>query len=344
MRNLQKVYNVANTSDTLDAIETFLTLCGYPIFMSKTSFDNGNIVVARDMTNTYYWIFFATDNFVYFTASDDFDNTKHWYNQHGSIYADLKGGDKHLAFILPNVVAELHCNSRDNTIMFSTIETSNVTRFTHSILSGQLTKYFDGWGGGLYVGGTRKALVVEQPDPTVDDDSDADGNSYLCCFESDNNTELFMALRADIDNAPTVERNYILWATNTGYTSKNLVCSITTGRKNLALPTYYVLEGHSLLSRGYNSMTLNAISLCMPIIFYVLRDPHVLNTYSAAGSTDIINYVNMFNMSSGRIIQSDYPVELDKYQCVSIGKRRNASDLFGYPGLAFRQEKESGAT
>ena len=64
-----------------------------------------------------------------------------------------------------------------------------------------------------------------------------------------------------------------------------------------------------------------------------------LKQFSCVGKSNIINYVSMFDMSSGREIQSDYPVKRDRFRCFTIGKRRHTGDDLkgGYAGIAFRQ-------
>ena len=47
----------------------------------------------------------------------------------------------------------------------------------------------------------------------------------------------------------------------------------------------------------------------------------------------------MFNMSSGRMIDSSYPVKKNDYQCFSIYTRRNVDGMLGYVGVAFKQEE-----
>ena len=55
-------------------------------------------------------------------------------------------------------------------------------------------------------------------------------------------------------------------------------------------------------------------------------------------------FVDMFNMSSGRIIQTSYPIEKPYYQCFPIYKRRSEEGILGYTGIAFRQEDKKETT
>ena len=67
----------------------------------------------------------------------------------------------------------------------------------------------------------------------------------------------------------------------------------------------------------------------------VRRDPEVLNNYSAIAYSDVLNFVNMYNMRTDRIINGTYPVKENVYNCFNMGYRRNKAGMLGYPGLAF---------
>ena len=75
---------------------------------------------------------------------------------------------------------------------------------------------------------------------------------------------------------------------------------------------------------GNTVNTKNNVSEIMPIIFYVLRDPDDLNSWSAIGHTDKVGYVNMYNMSSGRTLQSYYDADFNKHYCYNLWKKRCA--------------------
>jgi len=113
---------------------------------------------------------------------------------------------------------------------------------------------------------------------------------------------------------------------------------------------------------GGNSVnTNNNISECMPLIFYVLRDPDDLDSWSCVGMTDIVGYINMYNMSSGRVLQSRFRDNYQKHACYDLYKRRckytpwspdenepnpghkyNMSWGFGgYPGIHFKLDDET---
>lgn len=120
--------------------------------------------------------------------------------------------------------------------------------------------------------------------------------------------------------------------------------------------------GFSRCGTGGNSVnTNNNISEIMPIIFYVLRDPDNLDSWSYIGHTNIINYVNMYNMSSGRFTQSKFRDNYEAFACYDLYRRRcsftpwsddenekNPGHLYneawgfgGFPGLAFKLDGEN---
>ena len=156
----------------------------------------------------------------------------------------------------------------------------------------------------------------------------------------DNTKRVYFAMRVTIDESPSIPRDKTVWATDNDFTKLALVASIVTPERNKKLPTYNVLASEKINLPTHDWNTLNCISLCLPIIFYVIRDPQILDLYSVVGSTNVINFVDMYNMSSGRLMNADYPVEKSKYQCFTIYTRRNLQCMIGYSGLAFLQEGE----
>lgn len=89
----------------------------------------------------------------------------------------------------------------------------------------------------------------------------------------------------------------------------------------------YPMLGDRIGTGGSDINTRNGNSVLIPLIFYILRDPNDINSWSAIGQTDIVNYVNMYNMSSGRILQGN---KLDNHACYTNLSRRFKKDLF-YP-------------
>lgn len=107
------------------------------------------------------------------------------------------------------------------------------------------------------------------------------------------------------------------------------------------LPTYWPLYSKSVAEMGHDINTLNGITLVMPMYFMVKRDPQQLDNYSCVGISNVIRYVNMYNMATNHIKNGNYPVEVHKYNCFQTGIRRNMFGLLGYNGIAFRQEGDN---
>ena len=210
--------------------------------------------------------------------------------------------------------------------MFSCVDTSDVIRNTSSAGFGILTKLFNTWSGGTFVFGTAASVGVSG-----------------LTFASVGSNYLFAMLKLEDDAAFTNPRNNSYWATNIVKGSAHeatLALTLAKEDADVQVPTYspFFLEGDGgMLYRGQANQ-MNCITLCMPIVFYVIRDPIVLKNYSCAGLTNILNSCSMYNMSSGRMIQSSYPTQTDDFQCFTITCRRASSQIAGYAGIAFRQE------
>lgn len=117
--------------------------------------------------------------------------------------------------------------------------------------------------------------------------------------------------------------------------------------KTMQVPDYSGTGGNSVNSK-------NNVSEIMPFIFYILRDPDVRDDWSMIGHTDVINYINMYNIGTGRLLQSNEYKRIAKHACYNLYRRRaqatyynkidNDDDndftdvrgLGGYPGLAFK--------
>lgn len=99
-----------------------------------------------------------------------------------------------------------------------------------------------------------------------------------------------------------------------------------TGQELRKYPVEYIIPQFWIQRRsgtaGNSVNTKNNISEIMPIMFYVLRDPDDLNSWSCLGHTDLIGYVNMYNMGTGRHIQSYYDADYNEHYCYDMWKKR----------------------
>ena len=106
--------------------------------------------------------------------------------------------------------------------------------------------------------------------------------------------------------------------------------------------------------------TTNNNSLILPMIFYCKRDPEVLDTWSAVGQCDVINFINTYNISDGRIYQTSYDRKVPEFASYNLCRRRMASShgvieleyepkssvtetwgYSGYVGLAVRVDRRN---
>jgi len=137
---------------------------------------------------------------------------------------------------------------------------------------------------------------------------------------------------------PVVMRKQI-WATtlSIGYYIPMVVSIDNTSK---GLPSYWSLFPTDRTDSGHTVNDLNNISIISRLYFMVQRDPQVLNDYSCVGYNDVINYVNMKNMSTNRYINGTYPVKTGYYNCFQSGIRRSDLGFKGYAGLAFKMEEQ----
>lgn len=313
-------YTVSTSNDAFNKITSFILLNGFNVVISGTlgicQFNSGYIYIYDDGSS------------LHFTASSSFNSSLPLYDQERM---PRKGGNSAVVYCTTlNVLGtSLWCNYNSDTFMFSSINTSDIIRKTSSAGFGILTKLFNTWDGGTFIFGTSASTLKESSSGGME-------------FSSVGSDSMFAALQVEDDAASTNMRSNNYWATNIGgsnpLTEVPLVVSLV-GANSAKIPTYadFFFTGKGgILYRGQSNQ-MNCITLCMPLIFYVMRDPHILETYSCAGMTDIINSCSMYNLSSGRMIQSDYPVESNNYQCFCVNKRRGGN-IGGYAGIAFRQE------
>ena len=327
---MNKVYT--SVTSCLASIKDFLVSAGYTIDTDISSNWRGSVFVVDTLDSKYKLIFYDYENRLYVTIAKSFDNSIYFYKQDLTIRANKLGSGQYATMEIESFEGDLYCNSNGNSLMFAKIETSTVARMTQFVFIGDLVRKFNEIESGIFIGGTQMALHVDKT--TTDVDVFEDNR-----FALRNKRAVFIALLSEIDDAPIKERDNTIWATNFDISTLNLVCSLTMKNRGADLPTYGNFNSTALNLTTMDFNTANAITLCLPLMFFVIRDPQILDTYSLVGTNDIITYVDMFNMSSGRMIDSSYPVKKENYQCFSIYTRRNVEGMLGYVGVAFKQEE-----
>ena len=321
---MQKEYDLTKTT-AHTAIHDFLSSNGAKI----SNYIADDIIVVSIVNDKFNVVIKQINNYDILFLVPKYDNSKSLLAQE-SVLKSTTVDVMFAGIIYDNKSGVLECNMLDTSMMFTTIDTSNIVRKTQSMFVGELNNKYLNPTDCVYYGGNGAALISDS------------GN----VIDTLNVQELQVALYMDMDNLPTVEENYDHWSTNIEYKSElfsrnRLVISLTNERLNRSLPTYFVLNSPAINLPTKDKNTCNGITMCLPIIFFVQREPRALDTYSAVGSTDILTFVDMFNIHSGRIIQTTYPVKRNFFQCFSLYKRRNEANLVGYVGIAFRQSEQS---
>lgn len=71
--------------------------------------------------------------------------------------------------------------------------------------------------------------------------------------------------------------------------------------------------------------TANNNSLILPMIFYCKRDPKDVDNWSAIGQCDVVNFINTYNISDGRIYQTSYDRDVPEFVSYNLCRRRMES-------------------
>lgn len=327
---MQKEYDLTKTS-IHTAIHDFLSTNGATI----VNYVANDTIVISLMSNKFNVVIKEiTENskkYDLLFLIPKYDSSKSIIDQESALVGETEINKVKCRFLFAGVlyddsVGVLECNMLSDSMMFSTIDTRDIIRKTQHMFVGELNNKYLNPTDCIFYGGSSSV------------GADKDGNILV----SFNKGELQVALYMDMDNLPTAGEHYDHWSSNIELdgvliTVNRLVISVTPEYLNKSLPTYFVMNSPKLNLYTKNHNTCNGITLCLPILFFVQREPRALDTYSAVGSTNIITFVDMFNMSSGRIIQTSYPIEMPYYQCFPIYKRRSVDGIVGYSGIAFLQ-------
>lgn len=189
----------------------------------------------------------------------------------------------------------------------------------------------------------RKQVTQRRLPRYTDYDSDIFGKyCYLTHFKY-TKTKKDTGESVTIENSrsnilPIVVRKQI-WATTT---LSNYYVPMVSSIDNVSkgLPSYWSLMSSSRTDVGHTVNDLNNISLVIRMYLMVQRDPQVLNDFSCVGYNDVINYVNMKNMSTNAYLNGTYPVKTSYYNCFQTGIRRSDLGFKGYSGLAFKMVQD----
>ena len=319
-------YEVDNTNDNaFSRANCFLSIYSMLVSHGLTSIvpptqvspNHDLYFICKEVGYNFYYIFYQNDltNKIMMTISETVDLTKPWNDQPFSIWSDSKG--RVLVFGINLNKGIFHINLNERNYLLSCVSGEDYRRTTEHLAFGVLDRYHFSTSGGAFVMAREIKYEDLLSTPSVPED-------YAIAIR-DNNEE-------------SVNPNsayFGLWATNLPDESfHKALCSIAAEDNNL--PTYFPLFLNNQLDRSRTTNSFNCISLIMPLVFYIQQEPVDLDEYYAYGYTNIINFVDMYNMSSGRIINSDYPYVSQKYQCFCMYHRRSDEVRKGFVGLAFR--------
>ena len=206
------------------------------------------------------------------------------------------------------------------------------------LVAGYLQKIGD-WDGGMFFSGSRNSKNMFTAATDFNTIAIETESSPLCSTSKSANT----FLRAEIDAAP--DRNPAIHWASAGdpqgdcFTGKQLstpILDIGVKQENWLprLPDYSKLQSKDSLDSGNNVNTLNCITVNMNIIFYVLRDPDALQSFSPCGYVPGIYYISMLNLAPTSAYEVAYPKSGNLHQAMPFTRRRGR---FGFDGFSIQQ-------
>ena len=240
----------------------------------------------------------------------------------------------------------LYCNNVTTpaNMLYFTIEVDGV--FQH-LAVGEVEK-LSSWTGGIVFTGSLNSYHQFSGDMT----STAIETKLLPVFSTDKVSNTFLYI--EMDDAPS--RGNIKWASSGSnivptssndvvgfgvcYTGKQLALPIRTqlgmGVEGWTpkIPHYGYLQSQNTLDGGRNSNTLNCITVNLPLLCCVIRDPDDLKEFSPVGNIAGCYFVSIYNMASGETYEISYPQSGALHQVFPMTKRRGK---YGYDGISIAQ-------
>lgn len=242
-------------------------------------------------------------------------------------------------------------NSPEPLIVISVCADSEMKDVSSSLwqhlASGHLQKVGD-WVGGMFFSGSCSSQQMFNCFSQQGDSSYmpwAIGSYSGAIFGTQSSATTY--LRADIDAAP--DRNpSVRWASagdpsNYGYTGKQLVTSLLSptefGTYLPKVPYYTKLQSTDKLDAGRNINTLNCITVNLPIVFYVLRDPDALMAFSPAGYAPGVYFISLKDLAPTSLYEIAYPKSGNLHQAFPMTYRRGK---YGMDGFSVQQDDIQG--
>lgn len=358
-------------NEVLAKIKEYIQIRGYSIIQDITddlniydmSYTDGKRFVFLDRTGEYFIILRTANGTMIFGTNDDpamdittpdtnanytgigmtvsegYSKTQRWYNQYRA--PKKHNGIEIYGVFMPMKVADgysytLYCNNvvdPTDTLVFSLVKENDTYHQCSHLVYANISKYDVWYGGALFSGSSIKSLMGNDV-KLYDHDKESD-KYILPVLSSGVKSNTF--LRVDIDEAPTVIRGNILWASSgtDNETGKKLSMPIRTAAgMNGKIPNYWWLQSKGRLDWGRNINTLNCITIDMPIFAAVCVDPDVLDNYAAVGYVSGVYSISTLNTQTAGTYERSYPKSNDLCQTFPMGKRRG---IYGFDGISIQQ-------
>lgn len=229
----------------------------------------------------------------------------------------------------------LYCNAIEEPKPMVVFSLEVIAGVFHHIAVGEVDKVGK-WSGGTVFSSTRSARNMFTGGSV---EGLCSSTNHLFGFSSEPSTYL----RIDVDAAP-LRDNPVLWAaagpaTGTGCTGKILastVVNIDTVNASYfpKVPHYGYLESQRADDYGRNVNTLNCISVNLPIMFFVQRDPDSLMNFSQVGDVPGVYEISTRNVAPASCYENSYPKSGNRHQVFPHIKR---GVQFGYDGISVKQ-------
>lgn len=304
-------YKIEKESDLYTYIKSFISASNITI-VSTTPFSNDtntNVLILEIKKDELYLYLTFNSCKASVYAFNKYDKTKTLKEQEGIAFTEATDTENAsiIAEIFQSAVGnDLYCIKTDETVVMATYNSLSYTRPTNILFWSVPIRY------------------IQNTNNTTDD-------FYFGSVSNINMSNDFsICYIGEVDE----ERKW-LYYTNKKY---NIIPSIMVTQQEILggtkVPTYIEeftkAKGYG---RGRFSCALNCTSMILPLIIYANRSPRLLRTYSAICYDGVINFIDMFDISSGKLIKQDFPYKYGNYICFNMIDRMRYKK---YAGLAIR--------
>lgn len=295
-----KKYKIKNNDDVYNYVKDAISRSSFIKIISTTPLigdeKNKALILEILKDEIYLYLMFST-SYINITAFTKYDATKSIKDQEGLATIERKVGGYVQFYLRSDINWDLICIETSKTFVIASYDPASYGRDTYTIFWGLPTRY------------------ITNGETTNDFYFGKDTNKFTACMRSNVDKDLSW-----------------LYGENTKHNMITTLDSILPAQNGAVVPTYGVetIPPSSKYGRGKFSNALNCSSAIMPLIFYVCRAPRSLKTYSAMCYDEVINFIDMYNISTGKIIRQDFPYEAGNYICFNPVRRKR------YMGIAVK--------